>query len=78
MEKCEILEHDSKNEIPIRENRELQKEEGKYFYCVMLCNEKKSFGKIGINNHSLQKCRSSSKRFPNERLRTNRRQYPEP
>jgi hypothetical protein len=50
MEKCEILEHDSKNEIPNRENRELQKEEGKYFYCVMLCNEKKSFGKIGINN----------------------------
>ena len=50
MEKYEILERDSKNEMEIRENRELRKEEGKYFYCAILFNEKKSFGKIGINN----------------------------
>jgi hypothetical protein len=45
----EMLEQDSKIEMP-RENRELPKEEGKYVYCVIRCNEKKSFDNIGINN----------------------------
>ena len=27
-----------------------KEEEGKYFYCVIPCNEEKSFGQIGINN----------------------------
>ena len=28
----------------------MEKEKGKYFYCAILCNEEKSFGKIGMNN----------------------------
>jgi hypothetical protein len=28
----------------------MEKEEGKYFYCAILCNEEKSFGKIGMND----------------------------
>lgn len=28
----------------------MKKEKGKYFYCAILCNEEKSFGKIGMNN----------------------------
>lgn len=49
MEKYAILESVSKNETKNEENR-LQKEVGKYVYCAMLNDEKKGFGKIGINN----------------------------
>ena len=28
----------------------MEKTEGKYFYCAIMCNEEKHFGKIGMNN----------------------------
>jgi hypothetical protein len=31
----------------------MEKEEGKYFYCAILCNEEKSFGKIGMNDREV-------------------------
>jgi len=49
MEKCEKLERDPKNETRIGEKR-MGKEEGKYFYCAILCSEKTSFDNIGMNN----------------------------
>ena len=49
MEKYAIIERVSKNETQNEENK-LQKEDGKYVYCAILNNEKKCFGKIGINN----------------------------
>ena len=49
MEKCEKLERDQKNETRIGEKR-MGKEEGKYFYCAIMCNEEKHFGKIGMND----------------------------
>ena len=31
----------------------MKKEEGKYFYCAIKCNEEKSFGNIGLDNNEV-------------------------
>lgn len=51
---CEIKElaEKAKLEVSIKsaEKKRRRKEEGRYFYCIIPCNEEKTFGKLGINN----------------------------